>query len=137
YWTEIEGGRGGQQQQQQPDGAATLPGMSAPHDTSRAVSVKAAPLHVGATLQADLFGPRRSTVLTSATMTTEGKFDYLGSRLGIDHDAATEVAVDSPFDYRRSALLYTVEDMPEPNRPGYQKGLQAAIIGLCEATRGR
>jgi Rad3-related DNA helicase len=70
-------------------------------------------------------------------MTTEGKFDYLGSRLGIDRDAAVEVAVDSPFDYRRSALLYTVEDMPEPNRPGYQKGLQDAIIGLCEATRGR
>ena len=45
--------------------------------------------------------------------------------------------MDSPFDYRRSALLYTVEDMPEPNRPGYQKGLQDVIIGLCEATRGR
>ena len=119
------------------DSATPLMPVIPAADASRAVSVKAAPLHVGATLQADLFGPRRTVVMTSATMTTEGKFDYLGSRLGIERDAATEVAVDSPFDYRRSALLYTVEDMPEPNRPGYQKGLQDAIIGLCEATRGR
>jgi ATP-dependent DNA helicase DinG len=134
YWTEVEGQRGFNQQAETTH--ALMPGLPSV-DTSRTVSVKAAPLHVGATLQADLFGPRRSVVMTSATMTTEGKFDYLGSRLGIDRDAAVEVAVDSPFDYRRSALLYTVEDMPEPNRPGYQKGLQDAIIGLCEATRGR
>ncbi len=135
YWTEVDAPRGGQQSQ--PDGnPALMPGMPSA-ETSRSVSVKAAPLHVGATLQADLFGPRRTVVMTSATMTTEGKFDYLSSRLGIERDTATEVAVDSPFDYRRSTLLYTVEDMPEPNRPGYQKGLQDAIIGLCEATRGR
>ena len=134
YWTEIEGVRGGQQPSA--DVAPSLPGVAAT-DTSRGVSVKAAPLHVGATLQADLFAPRRTVVLTSATMTTEGTFDYLGSRLGIPLEDSTAVAVDSPFDYRRSALLYTVEDMPEPNRPGYQKGLQETIIQLCEATRGR
>ncbi len=133
YWTEIEGQRGGQQQQQPlGDGASGLT-----PEFSRSVSVKAAPLHVGATLQADLFGPRRTTVLTSATMTTEGQFDYLRSRLGIPHEESVAVAVDSPFDYPRAALLYTAEDMPEPNRPGYQKGLQDAIAGLCEATRGR
>lgn len=134
YWTEIENQRGGQQSV---DNAATLlPGIAS-SDASRSVSVKAAPLHVGATLQADLFGPRRTNILTSATMTTEGKFDYLGSRLGIVPEDVSAVAVDSPFDFKRAALLYTVEDMPEPNRPGYQKGLQDTIIGLCEATRGR
>ena len=134
YWTEIEGPRGGQQHQQQSlgEGASGL----AP-EFSRSVSVKAAPLHVGATLQADLFTPRRTAVLTSATMTTEGQFDYLRSRLGIPEDESVAVAVDSPFDYPRAALLYTADDIPEPNRPGYQKGLQEAITGLCEATRGR
>jgi len=137
YWTEIEGQRGGQSgQHHAPPEASLIPGVAAV-EASRTVSVKAAPLHVGATLHADLFLPRRTVVLTSATMTTDGSFDYLSSRLGIEPDESTAVAVDSPFDYRRSALLYTVEDMPEPNRPGYQKGLQDTIIGLCEATRGR
>jgi len=112
----------------------SLPGMA---NTAGIVSVNAAPLHVGATLQADLFGPRRTVILTSATLTTDNTFDYVESRLGIPKSDATAVQVDSPFDYRRAALVYTARDMPEPNRPGYQKGLQDVIAALCEATRGR
>ncbi len=129
YWTEIDTPRGD-------TNAPAFPGVGG-GDIARQISVNAAPLHIGATLQADLFAPRRTTILTSATMTTEGNFDYLESRLGIVHDESVAVAVDSPFDYRRSALLYTAADIPEPNRPGYQKAVQDTIIALCEATRGR
>lgn len=127
YWME----------QRLPGNAGEMNPLSGMANVAGIVSVNAAPLHVGATLQADLFGPRRSVVLTSATLTTDNTFDYVASRLGVPTSDATTVQVDSPFDYHRAALVYTVRDMPEPNRPGYQKGIQDVIAALCEATRGR
>ncbi len=98
-------------------------------------SLHAAPLHVGDVLRDQLFGPLRSVVLTSATITTDGTFDYVAERLGLEE--ADELQVASPFDYERSTLLYLADDMPEPGHPGYQRRLQETLIQLCEATRGR
>src|SRR5690606_33890104 len=64
------------------------------------VAIQAAPLHVGAALQEHLFGRCRTVVLTSATMTTDGTFDYIGDRLGTE--MAHELQVPSPFDYEAS-----------------------------------
>ena len=49
-------------------------------DASPALS--SAPLSVAETLQRGLFGPKKSVVLTSATLSTEDNFDYIKSRLG-------------------------------------------------------
>ncbi|MDP9471223.1 MAG: exonuclease domain-containing protein [Chloroflexota bacterium] len=103
--------------------------------SSGEASVHAAPLHVGQVLQEQLFSRLRSLVLTSATMTTDGTFDYTAERLGLE--APEELAVASPFDYRESTLLYVVDDIPEPNQPGYQRRLQDTLVELCGATRGR
>lgn len=105
------------------------------HNTSSEVSIQAAPLHVGEALRERLFARCRTVVLTSATMTTDGSFDYIRQRLGLD-DAA-ELRVSSPFDYRASTLLYIAADVPEPGQPGYQRQLQEALVDLCKATRGR
>ncbi len=98
-------------------------------------SLHAAPLHVGDVLRDQLFAPLRSVVLTSATITTDGTFDYVAERLGLEEP--DELQVPSPFDYERSTLLYLADDMPEPNHPGYQRRLQQTLIDLCTATRGR
>ncbi len=98
-------------------------------------SLHAAPLHVGEVLRDQLFGPLRSAVLTSATITTDGTFDYVADRLGLEEP--DELLVPSPFDYERSTLLYLADDLPEPNSPNYQRRLQETLIALCTATRGR
>ncbi len=98
------------------------------------VSLRAAPLHVGGVLKERLFDRCKTVVLTSATLTTDGSFDYIRSRLGIER--AGELQVASPFDYPRSTLLYLTDDIPEPGQPGYQRHLQTALIDLCRATRG-
>lgn len=99
------------------------------------LSLRAAPLHVGGVLRDQLFGPLRSTILTSATITTDGTFDYVAERVGLED--ADELVVASPFDYERSTLLYVVDDIPEPGSPGYQRRLEQTLIELCAATRGR
>lgn len=44
----------------------------------------------------------------------------------------------SPFDYRRSTLLYLPDDMPEPNeRSAYQLAVERGIIQLAMALKGR
>jgi ATP-dependent DNA helicase DinG len=103
---------------------------------SERVSLHAAPLQVGPLLEKHLWHAREAVVLTSATLTTAGDFDYLRGRLGADE--ADELAVGSPFDYRTSTLLYLVDDMPEPPlRTEYQKAVEKALVSLCTATRGR
>jgi len=75
-------------------------------------------------------------VMTSATLTTAGSFDYLRQRLNA-HEA-NELPLGSPFDFESSTLLYLVDDIPEPNNAvAYQKALERGIVALCTATRGR
>ncbi|MDE3094592.1 MAG: hypothetical protein KGK07_01150 [Chloroflexota bacterium] len=98
-------------------------------------SLSSAPLAVADTLKTRLFGPRESAVLTSATLSTDGHFDYIKQRLGLE--APEELLLGSPFDYRQSTLILTPSDMPEPAQVGYAAATQSAIIDLVRASEGR
>jgi len=74
-------------------------------------------------------------LLTSATLRTDGTFDFIRERLNAWD--ADEMAVGSPFDYRSATLVYLVDDVPEPGQPGYQRALDQTMIALFKATRGR
>ena len=97
--------------------------------------ISSAPLSVGEALDASLFAAKESVVLTSATLTAGGSFDYVRQRLGVAD--ADELALGSPFDYRRAALLMVPADMPEPSAPRYQAAVEEAIVRSCAVSRGR
>jgi DNA polymerase-3 subunit epsilon/ATP-dependent DNA helicase DinG len=103
--------------------------------TGDRASLHAAPLDVGAVLRDDLFAPLRSVVLTSATITTDGTFDFVNERLGLERPV--ELIVPSPFDYEQSTLLYLADDIPEPGAQGYAARLHATLVETCAATGGR
>jgi DNA polymerase-3 subunit epsilon/ATP-dependent DNA helicase DinG len=105
------------------------------NQNSGAVTVASAPLNVGDVLDSYLFSRKSTVVLTSATLSTNGTFDYVRGRLGLNE--AEELALGSPFDYKQAALLLVPTDMPEPSSPSYQKALEEAIIELCLASEGR
>jgi len=100
------------------------------------LSIHAAPLHIGALMQKYLWHEKKSVILTSATLTTAGEFNYLRSRLfGEDAD---ELLLGSPFDFETSTLVYLVNDIPEPSdRHNYQRFVESGLIHLCKATGGR
>jgi ATP-dependent DNA helicase DinG len=81
------------------------------------------------------FTASESVILTSATLTTDGQFDFLRERLNAWE--ADELTVGSPFDYKNSTLLYLPMDIPEPNQPHYQKMVDEALVELCRAAQGR
>ena len=100
------------------------------------LSLHVAPLNVGPLIEKHLWNEKESVVLTSATMTTAGKFDYIKKRLNATD--VSELAVGSPFDYEKSTLLYVVNDIPEPvDRIGYQRAFENGVSKLCIATKGR
>lgn len=106
------------------------------------ISLRAAPLHVGPLVEANIFQAKETVILTSATLRTadptasqEPNFTYMRDRLhAYDVD---ELAVGSPFDYKNKTLLYLVTDIPEPNQPGYQRYLEGAIMDVANAIGGR
>jgi Rad3-related DNA helicase len=99
------------------------------------LSLHAAPLQVGEILEKTLFSQKDSVVLTSATMTTGNSFAYMKNALGLNE--ADELAIEAPFDYKKSTMIYLPQDIPEPETPGYQQGVAVALMELCRATRGR
>jgi DNA polymerase-3 subunit epsilon/ATP-dependent DNA helicase DinG len=99
------------------------------------MALQIAPLHIGPLMEQYLWHEKASVILTSATLTTNGEFDYIRSRLNADE--ADELVVGSPFDYESSALLYLANDIPEPSDPSYQRAVEQAIVNLAKATGGR
>ncbi|MEX1253566.1 MAG: helicase C-terminal domain-containing protein [Dehalococcoidia bacterium] len=103
--------------------------------SSEGIGLSSAPLQVADILEKRLFSQKETAVLTSATLTAEGKFDYMRRSLGLEE--ANELQLGSPFDYARSTLVLVPQDMPEPNQAGYMAALQRALIDLVRASQGR
>jgi DNA polymerase-3 subunit epsilon/ATP-dependent DNA helicase DinG len=99
------------------------------------IGLASAPLQVADTLRAGLFDPKESVVLTSATLSTEGHFQYLRQRVGPEEPR--ELLLGSPFDYARSTLVLVPQDLPEPGEAGYQAALERTVLDLCRASEGR
>ena len=101
----------------------------------RAVYLRAAPIDVSHLLQEMLFDRMTTTVLTSATLTVEGSFDYVRDRLGIPE--AETLTVPSEFDYRTQAVLYLPTRMPSPKAPAFAAEVARETQAILEQTRGR
>jgi DNA polymerase-3 subunit epsilon/ATP-dependent DNA helicase DinG len=100
------------------------------------ITFHGAPLEIGQLIEKYLWHAKESVIMTSATMTTMGNFDYLRQRLNAGD--ADELALGSPFDYENSTLLYLIDDIPEPHeRQAYQRAFENGLRRLAIATEGR
>ena len=99
------------------------------------VILSASPIEVSQLLRESLFERLHACILTSATLSVAGSFDFFRDRLGIP-DAET-LLVESPFDHARQAVLYLPKRMPEPREPGFFARALEEIGHLLEITEGR
>ena len=97
------------------------------------------PLTPAAKLREALWERVRSAVLTSATLTVAGSFDYTREALGLTHDLDVSQAVfPSPFDYRDQAALILADDPAWRATSADLPPVQAEqLTRLTEATGGR
>lgn len=106
-----------------------------PGNSPDMLRIHIAPLHVGVMMDEYLTHKKESIILTSATLRTQNNFDHIKERLYADEYKT--LALGSPFNYKESTLLYIPDDIPEPNRQGYQKMVERGIIELAAALDGR
>lgn len=99
-----------------------------------------AELEVSQLLVRDLFSQFQSIILCSATLTSNRNFHFLRSRLGLTDSfqlkEVREQLLDSPFDYKKQALLAIPTDVPEPTHPDFIKVATERIWEAVQASRG-
>ncbi|MBN2502509.1 MAG: hypothetical protein JXB38_17135, partial [Anaerolineales bacterium] len=106
------------------------------HPQQHRLTLEAAPLHIGHLMEEYLWHDKLSVILTSATLTAAGEFNYIRNRLNAFD--ADEIFLGSPFDYETSTLLYIPDNIPEPaDRNGHQRAIERSLAQLCIATGGR
>ena len=98
-------------------------------------SLQFTPFEIAARLREFIEGRPCSWVFTSATLAIGADFSHFATRIGLP-DART-LLIDSPFDYRRQALIYLPQGMPPPQAPDYSEAFIARCAPLLEASGGR
>ena len=101
----------------------------------RGVFLRAAPIDVSAIVRDVLLQRNDGSILTSATLTVDGSFDYIRGRLGLDH--AVEVRLPSEFDFRQQSVLYLPRRMPEPRSERFALSVSDELTQLLAVTEGR
>jgi ATP-dependent DNA helicase DinG len=101
----------------------------------RGVFFRASPIDVSKIVQEVLLDRMRTTVLTSATLAVDGRFDYIRERLGIGR--ASEVRLPSEFDFSRQALLYLPARMPDPRSPEFAMAAGREVVEILRRSKGR
>jgi ATP-dependent DNA helicase DinG len=100
-------------------------------------SLFGAPVDVSGEFKLKVLDTIRPVVFTSATLSTNGNFDFIKESLGIED--AHELLLSSPFDYHKQALLYIPKELPDPNRAfeSYQQEAIEEIRKIVEIVEGR
>jgi ATP-dependent DNA helicase DinG len=102
---------------------------------NKGVFLAATPIDVSQVLRARLFEQFDSIVLTSATLTVAGRFEYIRQRLGLDH--AQEGALPPEFDWGQQALLYLPRGIPDVRNAAFPQAAADEIVKLLELSGGR
>jgi ATP-dependent DNA helicase DinG len=101
----------------------------------RGIFLQATPIDISGLLAERLFDRVPTSILTSATLTSNGSFDFIRSRLGIKQ--SRELIVPSHFDFQRQAILYLPPDIPDPRAPGFLEAAVDEITNILQITQGR
>lgn len=102
--------------------------------------LEVAPVRVAGILAEDLYAGLDHALLTSATLSVDGKWEFLGDRLGwklLPEGRFRGCDFHSPFDFRRQALLALPTDVAEPDAPGWIEGLVRLVVDTARVVRGR
>jgi len=101
----------------------------------RGVHLQAIPIDVSQTLADRLFDKVPSVILTSATLTVAGTFDYAQSRLGLPN--VHTLRIESQYDYEKQVLFYVPQHMPDPRDRSFAERAAEEISLILEASGGR
>jgi ATP-dependent DNA helicase RecQ len=129
-----------------PDNHLWVYRLATEEDDSAAWVYERIPIHVFPKFQQSVVDHTHSTVLCSATLTVQHRFDYLASRLGISIDADPKdgqfrgLTLRSPFDYARQSVVVLTNHLPIPipeNEREFCEEMAADQAGFLSLSGGR
>lgn len=105
-------------------------------DEKQRISLLRKPVDVGPILARTLFDKTSTVVCTSATLSVDNNFKYARNELGCDE--AVELIAESPFDYRKQALLIVPEGLPSPkDEENFPDAVAENIRKVIDLARGK
>lgn len=101
-------------------------------------ALRLAPVDVADALGAMIYERCRSVVMTGATITVDGRFDFFRQQCGLDAQAhrLAELTIPSPFDWQRQLLICVPTGMPEPRSSKHAEMVVDAVARLAEIAGG-
>jgi predicted DnaQ family exonuclease/DinG family helicase len=105
-------------------------------DNDGALALHVAQSHLGRVIRETIVDTHRAVVFTSATLAVAGSFDFALDRFGIDNVAYT-LAVGSPFDHQRQALLVLPTDIVLPSEERFIEEAARLIEDVARTLDGR
>jgi ATP-dependent DNA helicase DinG len=93
------------------------------------------PFEVADRLQQFITAGPCAWIFTSATLAVGEDFSHYTARIGVPQ--ARSVRIESPFDYRRQALIYLPESISDPAHPDHARHTVEAALPLLETSGGR
>lgn len=98
--------------------------------------LRASPVDVSELLREKLFDKVESCILTSATMSSSGSFNFVRERLGLDTAKTSSFTAPTSFDYESQAILYLPKAMPDPRSAEFTQLAAGEIIKIIDVTKG-
>ena len=98
------------------------------------------PIAISEQLKELFFEKKKSVVMTSATLTVNGSFQFSMNELGLNGMSCHQEQIPSPFHYDEQVQLVIPDDLPEINEVSLQEYVYAIgehILSIAEATKGR
>jgi ATP-dependent DNA helicase DinG len=99
--------------------------------------MRASPVDVSELLRNKLFEKVETCVLTSATLSSAGSFNFVRERLGLDSSKTSVFHAESSFDYENQAVVYLPKAMPDPRSPEFTQLAAGEIVKILKVTNGR
>ncbi|MCK4809459.1 MAG: ATP-dependent DNA helicase [Candidatus Omnitrophica bacterium] len=98
----------------------------------------AAPIDISLEFRKRVLDRIKPVILTSATLSTKGNFEFIKTNLGMEEDT-DELLLDSPFNYEGNALLYLAGNLPDPSLEFelYQEKAIGEIKNIVSFMKGR
>ncbi|MFH1322090.1 MAG: helicase C-terminal domain-containing protein [Bacteroidota bacterium] len=109
-------------------------------NNTKIIRFRSAPIEVAPVMKKAVYENYRNIIMTSATLTVSGGFDFLKKRLGLDliePERIHTLSLPAPFDYKKQVLVAIPRDIPDPRDETFKEALQDMILKAIEIGHGR
>lgn len=112
-------------------------GTRTPRRPEPVIRLRRAPVDVGRLLRAALWDAVDSAVLTSATLSVGGRFDFVERSLGVPADRVRRLRLESPFRLAEQARLLVPTDLPPVDSDAHRAVLADFVVRAARVLGGR